>query len=99
MTIARILTPMQVMMLRETLEIKPVAAKREALKEVTALIKTQSPGLFFHETKDGKPDPTMCLRRFHDQPSGLDLNREYAGYNVPYAGINQAKIFKTRGQI
>lgn len=90
MSVAQIFTPMQIMMLRE-------AATNEARKEVTDLIKQQSPGLFFHDTKDGKPDPAMRNRVFYDEPRNLEAT-DYKKHIVPYAGINQAKIFKARGE-
>lgn len=98
MDVAQIFTPLQAAMLREAAEVTPVAAKMEAIKEVTALIKKQSPGLFFHDTKDGKPDPAMRNRMFFDEPRHLELS-EYKGCVVRYAGIEQARIFKARSQV
>lgn len=96
MNVAQIFTPLQVTMLRTAAEVTPHEARREAIKEVTELIKKQSPGLFFQDTKDGKPDPAMRHRVFFDEPRNLDF-AEYKKYVVPYAGLEQAKIFKARG--
>lgn len=95
---ARLLTPMQVMMLREASEVTPLTAKNKAIDEVTALIKKQSPGLFFHYTKDGKPDPAMRNRVFHDEPRNLELS-EYASAKQPYLGIGQAELYKARNKV
>lgn len=92
---AQILTPMQILMLREAAA-SPRSERTKAIEETTELIKKQSPGKFFHYTRDGKADPAMRMRWFHDQPNGLDLDREYAGYNLPYAGIGQSDIHKVR---
>ena len=89
------LTPMQAMMLREAAAY-PLNIRTKAIDDVTALIKKQSPEKFFHYTKEGKPDPAMKQRVFHDEPRNLEL-AEYAGCNVPYAGIDQMKLFKSRG--
>jgi len=94
---ARLLTPMQVMMLRDAAAIEPLSAKNKAIDEITTLIKKQSPEKFFHYTKDNKPDPAMRHRVFHDEPRHLELS-EYAGCTVPYAGIKQAEIYKERNK-
>lgn len=93
---AQLLTPMQVMMLREAAAM-PKTERSKAIDEITALIKKQSPEKFFHYTKDGKPDPAMKQRVFHDEPRNLEL-ADYAGCNVPYAGIKQAEIYKARNK-
>jgi hypothetical protein len=95
---ARLLTPMQVMMLKDAAEVTPVAAKYKAIDEVTAVIKKQSPEKFFHYTKDNKPDPAMRDRVFYDEPRNLELF-EYARSNVLYAGIKQSEIYKARNKI
>jgi hypothetical protein len=95
---ARLLTPMQVMMLREASEVTPLAAKNKAIDEVTATIKKQSPEKFFHYTKDNKPDPAMRSRVFHDEPRNLEIF-EYASYQQRYVGIGQAEIYKARNKI
>ena len=89
---------MQVMLLREASEVKPLAAKNKAIDEATALIKKQSPEKFFHYTKDNKPDPAMRDRVFYDEPRNLELF-EYARSNVLYAGIKQSEIYKARNKI
>jgi len=96
MTIAQLLTPMQVMLLQEAAA-RPLNERPKAIDEITALIKKQSPQKFFHYTDAGKPDPAMRNRVFHDEPRNLELS-EYAGSNVPYAGINQSDIFKARNK-
>ena len=89
-------TPMQAMMLREAAT-APRETRNKMIEEVTTFIKKQSPEKFFHYTKDGKPDPAMKQRVFHDEPRNLEL-AEYAGCNVPYAGANQMKMFRERGK-
>ncbi len=95
---AQLLTPMQVMMLRDAATVEPSTAKSKAIDEITALIKKQSPEKFFHYTKDGKPDPAMRNRVFHDEPRNLEL-AEYAGCTIPYAGFKQAEIYKERNKV
>jgi hypothetical protein len=94
---ARLLTPMQVMMLKDAAEVTPASAKYKAIDETTALIKKQTPEKFFHYTKDNKPDPAMRHRMFHDEPRNLELS-EYAGCNLHYAGFKQAEIYKERNK-
>lgn len=98
MIAARILTPIQVMMLREAAQVLPVVARSKAIDEATAFIKKQSPEKFFHYTKDNKPDPAMKQRVFHDEPRNLELF-EYASYQQPYVGIGQSEIYKARNKI
>ena len=90
------LTPMQMMMLREAAAY-PVNTRNKAIEDVTALIKKQSPEKFFHYTKEGKPDPAMKQRMFYDEPRNLEL-ADYAGCTVPYAGADQMKMFRERGK-
>jgi len=94
--IAKLLNPMHILMLRNATAIKPLSEKIKAIDDATALIKKQNPEKFFHYTKDGKPDPAMRDRIFHDEPRNLEMS-QYAGCKQPYAGINQTKIFKERG--
>lgn len=91
------LTPMQKLMLQEAAA-DPVNTRNKKIDEITELIKKQSPEKFFHYTKEGKPDPAMKRRMFYDEPRNLDLT-EYAGSVVPYAGSDQMKLYKSRGQI
>lgn len=98
MQAARILTPMQVAMLREAAETTPVSERTKAIDATVAMIFKQSPEKFYHYTKDGKPDPAMKQRVFYDEPRNLELV-EYGGYKLPYAGIDQAKLFKARGAL
>lgn len=90
------LTPMQKMMLCEAAK-APLGVRNKSIEDVTALIKKQSPEKFFHYTKDGKPDPAMKQRMFYDEPRNLEL-AEYAGSVVPYAGVDQMKMFRERGK-
>ena len=93
---AQLLTPMQVMMLREAAAM-PKTERSKAIEETTTLIKKQSPEKFFHYTKEGKPDPAMKQRMFYDEPRNLEL-ADYAGCKVPYAGADQMKMFRERGK-
>jgi hypothetical protein len=95
---ARLLTPMQVMMLKDAYEVTPAAAKYKAIDEVTAIIKKQNPEKFFHYTKDNKPDPAMRHRVFYDEPRNLEMS-EYAGSSLPYAGIKQSEIYRERNKV
>lgn len=97
MQVARILTPMQVMMLREAAA-APASERTKAIDDVTTAIKKQSPEKFFHYTKDGKPDPAMKQRVFHDEPRNLEIT-EYATYKLAYAGIGQAELYKARNKV
>ena len=90
------LTPMQMMMLREAAAY-PLNIRTKTINDVTALIKKQSPEKFFHYTKEGKPDPAMKQRMFYDEPRNLEL-ADYAGCKVPYAGADQMKMFRERGK-
>ncbi len=85
--IANLLTPMQVMMLREACltprGAEPGIDKRiERINEVTDMIKRQSPALFFHSI-ESKPDPALKNRTFYDEPFSL-MPDQYAGYKVQY---------------
>lgn len=93
---AQLLTPMQVMMLREAAAM-PKTERNKAIEETTTLIKKQSPEKFFHYTKEGKPDPAMKQRMFYDEPRHLEL-ADYAECTVPYAGADQMKMFRARGK-
>ena len=95
---ARLLTPMQVMMLKDAAEVTPASAKYKAIDEVTAAIKKQSPEKFFHYTKDNKPDPAMRDRVFYDEPRNLELF-EYAKCKQPYIGIGQADMYRARNKV
>ena len=95
--ISKLLNPMHVVMLRNAAKTLPLSERNKAIESATALIKKQSPEKFFHYTKDGKPDPAMKQRVFHDEPRNLELS-EYAGCNLRYVGIGQAEIFKTRNK-
>jgi hypothetical protein len=94
--IAKVLTPMQALLLKEA-AVSPRDVRNKKIEEVTELIKRQSSNKFFHYTKDGKPDPAMKKRWFHDEPCNLELF-EYAGYNVPYAGIKQSEMYRQRSR-
>jgi hypothetical protein len=96
--IAKLLSPMHILMLRNAAAIKPVAEKIKAIDDATALIKKQNPEKFFHYTKDNKPDPAMRNRVFFDEPRNLEMF-EYAGSSVPYAGIKQSEIYKARNKV
>ena len=94
MQIARLLSSVQIMMLREAAEVKPLDAKNKAIDEVIEKIKKQNPEKFFHYTKD-KPDPAMRHRKFHDEPRTLPID-QYAGYSSPYPGNKQHEVFAAR---
>jgi hypothetical protein len=96
--IAKLLNPMHVLMLKNAAAIKPLAEKIKAIDDATALIKKQNPEKFFHYTKDGKPDPAMRDRVFHDEPRNLELF-EYAGCKKPYIGIGQADMYRARNKV
>lgn len=98
MIAARILTPMQILLLKEAAQTLPLIARNKAIDEATAFIKKQNPEKFFHYTKEGKPDLTMRDRVFHDEPRNLELF-EYSGYQVPYAGIKQSDMYKARNKV
>jgi hypothetical protein len=96
---ARLLTPMQVMMLKEATEVTPSEAKNKAIDEIIELLKKQTPEKFFHYTKDGKPDPAMRERVFYDEPYSLSIAKEeYAEHKVPFTGSGQAEIYKARNK-
>lgn len=99
MQAARLLTPMQVMMLIEAAGTKPLEAKNKAIDEAIEQIKQQSPEKFFHYNKD-KPDPAMRNRVFHDEPYSLSIGKdEYAEHKVPYSpGSKRTEIFKARSK-
>lgn len=96
MQAARLLTPMQVMMLMEATEVTPLEAKNKAIDEAIERIKQQSPEKFFHYDKD-KPDPDMRNRVFHDEPYSLAIAKgDYAEHKAPFPGSKQTEIFKAR---
>ena len=98
MQAARLLTHVQVMMLKDAAATQPVIARAKAIDEVTDFIKKQNPEKFFHYTKDGKPDPAMRDRVFYDEPRNLELF-EYAKCKQPYIGIGQADMYRARNKV
>ena len=98
MQAARLLTHVQVMMLKDAAATQPVIARTKAIDEVTDFIKKQNPEKFFHYTKDNKPDPAMRDRVFFDEPRNLELF-EYARCELFYAGIKQSEIYRERNKI
>jgi hypothetical protein len=98
MQAARLLTHVQVMMLKDAAATQPVIARTKAIDEVTDFIKKQNPEKFFHYTKDNKPDPAMRDRVFYDEPRNLELF-EYAKCKQPYIGIGQADMYRARNKV
>jgi hypothetical protein len=94
---------MQVMILMEATEVKPLQAKNKAIDEAIERIKQQSPEKFFHYGKDknkDKPDPAMSNRVFYDEPYSLAIAKgDYAEHKVPFSGSKQSEIFKARSKL
>jgi len=71
--------------------------RNQRIEEATKFIKAQNPEHFFHDV-NGKPDPALKARVFHDEPRNLDY-ANYASFVVPYKGIEQAKMYEQRKAI
>jgi len=57
--------------------------RSKRIDHATAFVKEQNPKAFFHDT-DKKPDPTMKLRKFYDEPRSLILGQDYESYVTAY---------------
>ena len=93
--IAKVLTAMQVMLLREAAALPP-RDRTEQISEITKFVKKQNSRMFFHD-KDGKPDRAMRDRKFHDEPRNLEL-AEYASYEIPFVSTKQRELYKARNK-
>lgn len=93
---AKILSPMQVMLLQEA-ALSPTENRSKQINKVIESIKKQSPEKFFHDTPE-QIDPAMRERIFYDEPIGFK-SPIYKYCVQKYLGTDQLKEFKRRDKI